>query len=321
MLAARSDPTAVDSLSTVDVADLSSGVTTVVRQARSDCSAVQVSTTVRWLRRTRRPSCRCVSERGGCWPARPRVVLRPWWRRWPTGERSGHRQTLPDPGTSGRRRVGCGPTTPGRRHARRGPDRRGRTAARRRGRSIAGQFRSRSLAVAVASVGSGVVGPTTTSTSRPRPRAFAVTCALRSGEVTSGTIKVLGVGLSAAAAAAGPALGLVCPNRRAVRWTGPRHRTHRGNRQPHQSARPAARPSGQGDHPARLRPVRPVQRRQSALLRAACRPIWQPDPCSVTAAPMRSVPRSVLLPPRPCRGGSGCSRLARSRRSTWPASG
>ena len=44
--------------------------------------------------------------------------------------------------------------------------------------------------------------------------------------------------------------GLPCPGRLA------RHRTHRGHGQPHQSARPAAGPSGEGGHPARRRPVR-----------------------------------------------------------------
>ena len=61
VLAARSDPTAVDSLSTVDVADLSSGVTTTVLAGKERLLG-RPSAALRCAgaRRTRRcPSCRC----------------------------------------------------------------------------------------------------------------------------------------------------------------------------------------------------------------------------------------------------------------------
>ena len=257
VLAARSDPTAVDGLSTVDVADLSSGGDhRGAWRARSNSSAGQLNTTVRSPRPMRPcPSCRCDSA--------PPAGLRGLGSRCGRGRGDRQRAVRTRPNTA--------PQPPGRI----GPASRW-IRTNHAGASVtlaegpiavvalvigAGVDRlldssgRRSLAVAVASVGSGVVGAYDDLYGTTQAKGFRGHLrALSSGKVTSGTIKVLGVGLSAGAAAAmvqRSRPGCPKPVCRGLDWL--LDGTHRGDGQSHQSARPAARTCGQSDHPARLR--------------------------------------------------------------------
>ena len=195
-----------------------------------------------------------IRRRGSDGPERSSPAPPPrCWPGWPTGKQSPRRPAGP-------RRIPAGPAEPRRRAGDpgRGTDRRRGAAGRARRRAGPGWARAPAASPSPWPVRApDWSARTTTSRDRPRPGASAVTCAaLRAGTVTSGLIKIVGVGVSGLARSGDHR---PVPDRRPGTCPGRsrrRHRADRRHRQPGQPVRPATGPGRQGRPAARRRACR-----------------------------------------------------------------